>query len=375
MKKKIIIIAVIIIAMIALVAKRKMRIKQLKPYGEKPVPVHIVKAKKMTLELRRDYLSVVEPWETADIASRISARVMRVYHDEGDFVTNGELLICLDDKDINEEIKSTEKKINGIQITIDALKTNLEFWAKENSRYKNLVASGAISESSADNIYNRYIAAAGLYNSKNDELKSLVHTRESLIAKLSYTKITSPFDGLVTYRYVDSGNLATPGKVLMTVVYNGQLKLAFDVPQGDLRFIKKGLPVRARDKNFAEEIRELKITHLYPSLDKSKMIRIEIKLPTNDFLKIGAFVPISVVQEKHKNVVAVPSESLIETPSGDMVVFVVKNNILAARRVRKIIESGGMSEVIGVAAGEEVVTSSFLGWSTLSSGLKVEAIK
>ena len=358
--------------MLALVAKRKMQDKKVKPYGETPVPVHVVKAKKMRVEQTHDYLAVLEAWQNAKISSRIAARVQQLYHIEGDKVKKGDILLQLDDKDIKEEIKGVEKKISGVKVTIDGLETNFQYWAKERKRYKDLVSSGAISQASADDIYNKSVTAYALFSAKSDELKSLTHTRDALISKLSYTKLVSPYNGLVTRKNVYPGDLASPGKVLMVVQEQAKLKLAFDVPQEDLQFIKLGLPVYVRNCDCKLE---LKITHIYPSFDPAKMVRVEVAIPPTNNFRIGEFVPVSVVLIRHENVVAVPSECLIETPQGSTAVFIVKNGKLEMRPIKKIIESNGYAEIKGVNTGEKIVTSTFLGWSTLSSGLKVETIK
>jgi len=372
MKKKILIIIIVIIAMLALVAKRKIQQKKVKPYGELPVPVHVAEASKRQVERTHDYLAEVEAWQNAKISSRLAARVLLLYHIEGDFVKEGEILLQLDDKDIKEEIKGVEKEINGVKVTVDGLKTNFQYWAKENKRYKELVSGGAISQASADDVYNKSVTAYSLYNAKTDELESLNHTRDGLMSKLSYTKLVSPYDGLVTRRNVYPGDLASPGEVLMIVQEQSKLKLVFDIPQEDLHFIKLGLPVYVRNCDCRLE---LKITHIYPSFDKSKMVRVEVAIPPTNNFRIGEFVPVSVVLIRHENVIAVPSESLIETPEGKTAVFIIKNGKLEIRTVEKIIKSNGYAEVKGVKAGEKVVTSTFLGWATLSSGLRVEEIK
>jgi len=372
MKKKIFIFCVVILAMAVLVIKRKMQIQKIKPYGIRPIPVRVAKVKQGIMESTHDYLSVVEAWRVAQISSRISARVDDVFHDEGDIVRKNEILLQLDDKDIRENIKGIEKKISGIKIIIDGLKTNYQYWAKENKRYKNLVSSGAIAQANADDVYNKFVTAFALFNSKNNELESLNHTRNSLLSKLIYTKITSPFDGLITRRLVDPGNLAIPAKILMTVKEESKLKLAFDAPQEDMDFLKLGLPVFIRNKKKSPP---LKITHIFPSFDNSKMARVEIKFPTNTNYRIGSFIPISVVMQRHKNAVYVPEEALLENPKGGVAVFIVKNGKLLAQPVKKLLGSKGKVEITGVKPGEFVVVSTFLGWSTLSSGLKVEVMK
>ncbi len=121
--------------------------------------------------------------------------------------------------------------------------------------------------------------------------------------------------------------------------------------------------------------RPLALTHLYPSLNHERMVRAEVALPEDASFQIGAFVPLSVVLARQENAVTVPRECLMENSEGSTAVFVFKNGTLEARTVKKLMTSGGRVEIEGVEPGEQVVTSTFLGWSTLASGLKAEVIR
>ncbi len=68
-------------------------------------------------------------------------------------------------------------------------------------------------------------------------------SRPSWRRQLGYCTIRSPFDGLVSHRMVDPGDLASPGKSLMVVEDRSRLKLCFDVPQQDLPQVREGLAV------------------------------------------------------------------------------------------------------------------------------------
>lgn len=360
MKKvlRIVIVLVVLLAMFALVTKRKKAAKSAKPYGVRPVVVHVAPVTQQPLESAHSYLGVVEAWQTARISSRISARIDAVPRDEGDSVKAGELLLHLDDSDIQAQIKAAESAIQGLE-------TNRDFWVAEDRRDSKLAAEGVISKVEADTTHNRRAEAVS-------KLETAQRNLDSLRNQLLYTQLTSPFDGLITTRDVDPGDLTAPGKPLMVVEDHSALKIAFDAPQEDMEFLKTGLPVRAE---LGGKTVNLEITHMYPSLDRSRMVRIEIKAAGDAGFRIGSFVPLNVVWQRHENAVTVPRESLMQRGADDWVVFTVKDGKLKLNPVQKVMESDGRVEVEGLQPGEQVVTSTFLGWANLSEGLKVEVVK
>ena len=105
----IVMVLAVVLAMLALVAKRKKAMKSVKPCGMRPVAVHVAAVTKQPLERMHSYLGVVEPWQAARISSRISARVESVFFYEGDLAKKGELLLQLDDGDIQVTFCSMPK--------------------------------------------------------------------------------------------------------------------------------------------------------------------------------------------------------------------------------------------------------------------------
>ena len=360
MKKviRIVIILLVVLAMVALVAKRKAALKKVKPYGVRPVAVYVAPVLKETLEQSHGYLGVVEPWQVARISSRISARVERVSHYEGDTVKKGELLLELDSGDVLAQLKAMES-------TIQSLETNKEFWVAENQRDSKLAKEGVISPVEAETTHNRMSEAIA-------KLESLRSTRTSLMTKLSYTQLKSPFDGQVTVRDVDPGDLTAPGQPLMVVEDRSALKIAFDAPQEDMAFLKMGLSLRATVQGTPVE---WKITRIYPSVNRARMVRVEAKVLPQPSLQSGAFISLRVVANRHENAITIPRESLMQRGSNDWMVFVVAEGKLHLRSVEKVMESGGRVAVQGLESGEQVITSTFLGWANLSDGLKVEVMK
>jgi RND family efflux transporter MFP subunit len=355
---RIVAILVVVLALAVLVAKRKQQAKAVKPYGVRPVSVHVATVKQQPLESAHSYLGVVEAWQVARVSSRVSAKVDAVPRDEGDFVKTGELLLQLADSDIQAQIKAAASTIQGLE-------TNRDFWVAEDRRDSKLAADGVISSVDADTTHNRRAEAVS-------KLETAQRNLDSLRNQLLYTKLTSPFDGLITRRDVDPGDLAAPGRALMVVEDHSALKIAFDAPQEDMEFLKTGLPVRTE---LGGKPVVLEITHMYPSLDRGRMVRVEIKAAGDAGFQTGSFVPVNVVWKRHENAVTVPRECLMQRGSDDWVAFTVVDGVLKLNPVKKVMESDGRVEVEGLQPGGQVVTSTFLGWANLADGLKVEVVK
>ena len=367
-----ILIIALLLAMGALVVKRKGQAKKVKAYGSRPVAVHVAPVIRQSLASSHSYLGILEARQTARISSRISARVETVLHYEGAIIKEGELLIQLDDQDIQADIKGVKAQIKAVRATIRSLKTNKDFWLAEDRRDSKLAKEEVISAVEAETTHNRMTEAIAKLQTAQGSLETLRQNRDSLTAKLMYNKLESPFAGQITTRNVDPGDLATPGKTLMVVEERAGLKIGFDTPQEDMHFLKVGLPVQAE---IAGKELALTITHIYPNFDRDRMVRVEVKTPARPDFKIGSFVPLTVIWKEHPEALTIPRESLIQNDNGDWVVFVVVDGRLEQRPVEKVMESAGRVEISGLQLDEKVVTSTFLGWVTLASGLKVEVME
>lgn len=360
MKKAIRIFLVVVICagLAALVVKRKVETKQAVPYGLRPLGVHVAEVTLQPMENTHNYLGTVEAWQVARVSSRIASRVDTVLVREGDSVQTGDLLLQLDDSDIHAQIQAAEASIEGLE-------ANRMFRLAEDQRDQTLAEEGVIATTEAETTRNRLDDAAS-------KLATAQRTSDSLRTTLRYTRLTSPFDGVVTDRAVDPGDSAAPGRTLMVVEDHSSLKITFDVPQEDMQFFQTGLLVRA---TLGAKQVDLVVTRLYPSFNQARMMRVEVQVPEDKGFQIGAFIPLQVVWLRHENAITVPRESLMQRGSDDWVVFTVSDGKLVLRPVEKIMEGNGRVEVNGLQPGEQVVISTFLGWANLAEGLAVEVME
>lgn len=395
MLKKAIRILIVLIMMAALgfggvllVKHKKKALAAAPKYGMQPTPVRVTSARLGDLRRMRDYLAVVEPIRVADVSARVTASVEKVLRDENEWVKAGDVLVTLDSRQIEEsiaamkaQVEQTQADLASNQATVDSLAKTVAYWDREAQRDRALADKGAIpgaqAEGTADKaneVRGRLDAARQKSAAIERSVESLQRRQAELETTLSYCTIRSPFDGIISHRRVDPGDLAVPGKSLMVVEDRSQLKLAFDVPQQDLPEVREGL---AATYSAAQQNHEVTLSHLFPSLNAARMLRAEVYLSGReiDGLSPGAYVPLRVVLGNDKDVTLVPGTAVVESPGGHAHVFVVRDHHLEARPVNLLGSSGDDVAVDGIQVGEQVVLSTFLGWAQLASGQMVEAMQ
>ncbi|MCK4999536.1 MAG: efflux RND transporter periplasmic adaptor subunit [Anaerohalosphaera sp.] len=383
-----VIVAGIVFLGISLIKHKKQALKQAPKYGIRPIGVHAVTVKKGDLAQTIDYLAVVDSFQIANVSARLTSNVDKLLCDEGDLVKAGDVLIQLDSRELKQSIEAieatiakTQAEIAANQSAIQSLINTVSYWQREAQRDKTLADKGNIPASQAEATADKANQLKGNLETTKHQQEALKHQIQSLQSqksqletRLSYCTITSPYDGVVRQRLVDPGDLAAPGKILMVIEDRSQFKLTFNVPQTDLQEVQEGLPVRfnADGKKFSAEL-----THLYPSLNTARMLQAEVLLSglaTNN-LDCGQYLRVLVLVDEIKDKVLVPASCLVECPEHFQHVFVVKDGSLTHHRVEILGSSGDIVAVEGIEPNQQVVTNSFLGWTTLSSGKKVEVLQ
>jgi len=214
MKKIIITILVLAIAAAAalFLKSQKKAVEEL-PVARTPI-YNVDTAESSTKSVRetRHFLAQLLASKSAMIASKFSSEIKKVYVKENDVVKKGDLLITLDDTDIRTNIASLKKQKQSLEIDVANAKRSLD-------RNKKLLEIEAISQEKYDN-------ANVMYQNKLSALDATKQKIKQAQGQLAYLNIRAPFSGRVGTIFVDAGNLAVPGKPIISLNSDDQ-KLIF----------------------------------------------------------------------------------------------------------------------------------------------------
>lgn len=188
---------------------------------------------------------------------------------------------------------------------------------------------------------------------------------------LGYARVTSPFDGVVSRKLTDVGDLAAPGKPLLEIEERGTLRFEADVPEALIAGVSAGqkipVSVPAVGKTF-----EATVVEVSPTADNSsRTFLIKLELPQEKQLRAGQFGRASIPVGRADSI-RVPSGSVLQRGQMELV-FVVRDGAARIRLVKTGKHFGGDVEILsGLAPGDQVVTTSP---ASLVDGQPVEAGK
>jgi RND family efflux transporter MFP subunit len=186
-------------------------------------------------------------------------------------------------------------------------------------------------------------------------------------AMMSYVEITAPFDGIITKKWADVGDLAAPGKPLVDIEDPAALQMQADVPEALNANIKPGDQFPVRVAPVTNDI-EGTVAEMSPVADpNSRTFLVKLNLPDAPGLRSGQFgrvaVPIGEV-----SAIRVPAAAVIQRGQMELV-FVVVNGHAQLRLVKTGSRIGDEIELVsGLNPGEQVVTEDV---SVLSDGQPV----
>jgi RND family efflux transporter MFP subunit len=174
-------------------------------------------------------------------------------------------------------------------------------------------------------------------------------------AMMSYVEITAPFDGIITKKWADMGDLAAPGKPLVDIEDPSALQMQADLPETLNANIKPGDQLPVRVAPVTNDV-EGTVAEMSPITDpNSRTFLVKLDLPDAPGLRSGQFgrvaVPVGEVRA-----IRVPAAAVIQRGQMELV-FVVVNGHAQLRLVKTGSRIGDEIELVsGLNSGEQVVT-------------------
>ena len=306
------------------------------------------------------------PYEEVILHAKVAGYVSKLNVDFGDQVKAGELLATLEVPELQADLvnaQAAEQKAEADYTNSHLIYTRLD---TVNREHPNLVAQQDLDTALANN----QTAAAAIAAAKANV------TKYQTI--FDYTKITAPFDGVITHRYVDPGTLIQTGSAsdtqslpLVRVSDNYRLRLDFPVSVDYVKDIAQGDPVEVRVESDNNKTFSGKVTRFTRDVDEAtRTMMVEIEVPNPDLALVpGMYATVVLKVEKHANVLAVPIQA-VSGGNNPTVLVVNQSHEIEERPVKAGIETADQCEIVsGLQEGDLVVMGNR---SRLQPGQKVE---
>ncbi len=284
-------------------------------------------------------------YESVDIESEISKRLVSVNFEEGTFVKKGTLLFKLDDADL--------------KAMFERLIIQEELASQNEQRNKTLLEKGGLSQQVYDKVLN--------------DLLILQADIKLINVDLDKTEIRAPFSGKIGLRYVSEGAFVTPDRILTTLQDIKKLRIDFSIPERYAYSIMSGMKITftisGNSRLFSATIKAVQ-----PNIDvDTRNIRImAIADNTDELLFPGSSVKVFLNFQETEKSIFVPSQSLLPSLKGYNVYIVHNGKALMSNVSTSIRTKENVQLLEGVKIGDTLVMTNLL---KIKPGSTVKIIK
>ncbi len=178
------------------------------------VPTQVVQAASVGSAYVLD--GVVEPVRQSTVAAQASGRIATLLVRAGDTVRAGQVLATIDDREASAGLQRSQAQVNQADAELRNAQANLE-------RTRDLQGKGFVSKAALDT------AATQREGAQAQRDQAVAGARQSGLSQ-SFTRVTAPFDGRVLQTLAEAGDLAVPGKPLLTLFAPTPLRATVQVP-------------------------------------------------------------------------------------------------------------------------------------------------
>jgi len=269
------------------------------------------------------------------INTRVSAYIKDIKFIEHQQVKKGDTLVILDDREILTQLgqaeaayqnalaqrTATSSSVNTVSNNVNVMESNIagakaRLWNAEQNlnRYKNLLASEAVTRQQYDQVKTEYDAQKAAYetlvnqkqsaNLSTTEVKSkfgiidaeIKRTKSALdMAKinLSYTVITAPYDGVMGRRTISEGQLIQPGQQVATIVLNGQKWVTANFLESQMPDVKIGEKMMMTADALGGKSFEGVVTAISAATG-SRYSSVPTDNSTGNFIKVQQRIPVRI---------------------------------------------------------------------------------
>lgn len=348
-----------------------------------PVPVSTITATVSDVQVTITSVGTVEAKREAVISAKVMGAIQKFWVDAGDRVGKGSVLLTIDDAEIKAKRREAEQaKAEGVAAMHEAdaalkeAQASLENANINRERFANLYSEQAVTKKELDDINTQ----GRMAEAKVEQVEARRKQVEARIAQadaaisvanimLGYTVIHSPISGVVTAKMASTGEMASPGRPLLKVVDDSELRLLTNIKESDMAGMVKGDAVKVGFDALPGKEIQGSIGEVIPAADPAtRTFNVKIDLPRTAGILPGMFGRAYLPAGMRKGIL-VPDTSIVEREGVQGVFVVTPDNTLRFQFVRVGDKNNGMTEVSsGLSGGEDVVA---VNAGSLREGVKV----
>lgn len=301
---------------------------------------------------------VVEAVNSSTLSTRMMGFVDKIHVNVGDKVSKGQLLVSINNSDLSAKQAQASAGVTEAQAAFD----NAE---RDYTRFENLFRDNSATRKELDDMKANFDMAKA-------RLEGVKQMQNEVNSQFAYSDLRAPFNGIVTSRMIEVGDMANPGVPLLSVEEPGNYEVMASIPESEISKVKSGTEVNVFIRSIQAEVAG-KVTEVSTSARNTGgqyLVKIILdKTDSNILSGMYATVQFPVESSNDSSAVLIPTDALVHKGELTGIYTVSESNTAILRWLRLGREYGENVEVLsGLSANEKYIVSAE---SKLSNGAKL----
>jgi RND family efflux transporter MFP subunit len=288
----------------------------------------------------------VQAFVQASIHARASGYLKNWFVDIGDEVTNGQALAEIETPELDEQLAQAKAQVDQARAALDLAKVTADRWT-------DLLKTASVSQQETDEKQSDYVLQQANVEAAQANLQRLQDLK-------NFDRVTAPFDGVVTERNTDIGQLisADSGPELFRIAQTDPLRVYVQVPQQYIYSVTTGQKAEMTFQELPGQTFEATVTRTAEAVDPvTRTMQVELQLP-NPGGKIlsGGYAQVRFNENAPPKVLTISDNAIIFRAQGTQVAVVDNDNLVHLRQVKLGRDFGDVIEVLdGVKANDRII--------------------
>jgi RND family efflux transporter MFP subunit len=316
-------------------------------------------------------------WYQSTIYARVNGYVGKWTADIGDKVRKDEVLATIDTPDLDAQLDAARQQRDVAQADVRVAQANANFADTTFQRWKDS-PRGVVAPQETDEKKAAYDSAVAELNAAQAKANAAQAEVDRIKSLQDYKQVTAPFDGIVTQRHIDIGNLVTAGSTsntsfLYNIAQTDVIRVFADVPQDMSGQIAIGMAARTTSNSFPGRVFDGTVARTARAIDPAtRTLKVEVDIPNADLtLMPGMYVQVSFAV-KRSSLVEIPASAMLFRSTGPQVAVVGDDGTVKFHDVTISVDNGDVVDIgSGLSTGDRVALNLS---SQISDGDHVNAI-
>jgi RND family efflux transporter MFP subunit len=284
---------------------------------------------------------VVEAVRQATLGAQVPGRIVELSVEAGDTVRAGQVLARIDARTADQAVAASLSQVAEAE-------ANLSNAKRKHERNRDLLAQKFVSQAAVDQSEAEYKAAVA-------QLAAVKANAGQAVAAQTFNTVTAPYAGVVGATHAELGDMAQPGRALVTVFDPRELRVSATLPQATLARVKLDAPVRIELTGSGRSVTATKVTVIPLADTRTHTTRVRLDLPAAEGVLPGQFARAHFVTGSVRTL-AVPAGALLRRGEVTAVYVIDPQGRPQLRQVRtgETVGDGLVEILAGLAGGERI---------------------